>query len=121
VHNSDSLCELWKKRMGHLHHRVLPIPREIVTSLLEFRIEQHSVCKGCTFGKHAKASFPSEHRSMEILDLVTKDEEQEASKVEPRSPMISRGYQPSGEERETIAPSTSIRRPQWFTQTLRDA
>jgi hypothetical protein len=28
---------------------------------------------------------------------------------------------PSGEEEETITPSTSIRGPQWFTQTLRGA
>jgi hypothetical protein len=28
VHNSDNLCELWHKRMGHLHHKALPILRE---------------------------------------------------------------------------------------------
>jgi hypothetical protein len=39
VHNNDNLCELWHKRMGHLHHMALPILREIVTSLLEFNIE----------------------------------------------------------------------------------
>jgi hypothetical protein len=39
VHNNDNLCELWHKRMGHLHHRALPILREIVTRLLEFNIE----------------------------------------------------------------------------------
>jgi hypothetical protein len=53
---------------------------------------------------------------------VTEDEEQEALKVEPGSPVTSRAVQqPSGEEEETIAPSTSVRRPRWFTQTLRDA
>jgi hypothetical protein len=47
---------------------------------------------------------------------VTEDEEQEASKVEPRSPVISRVVQqPSGEEGETRAPSTSVKRPRWFT------
>jgi hypothetical protein len=36
--------------------------------------------------------------------------------------VISRAVQqPSGEEGETVAPSTSVRRPRWFTQTLRDA
>jgi hypothetical protein len=54
VHNNDNLCELWHKRMGHLHHRALPILREIVTGLPEFSIEQHGVCRGCTLGKHAK-------------------------------------------------------------------
>jgi hypothetical protein len=57
--------------MGHLHHKALPILREIVTGLPEFSIEQHGVCRGCTLGKHAKVAFPSsEHRSMGILNLV---------------------------------------------------
>jgi hypothetical protein len=74
VHNNDNLCELWHKRMGHLHHRALPILREIVTGLPEFSIEQHGVCRGCMLGKHAKAAFPSsEHRSKGILDLVHSD------------------------------------------------
>jgi hypothetical protein len=29
VHNNDNLCRLWHKRMGHLHHKALPILREI--------------------------------------------------------------------------------------------
>jgi hypothetical protein len=71
VHRSDSLCELWHKRMGHLHHKVLPILREIVTGLPNFSIEQQGVCRGCTLGKHVKVVFPSsEHRSKGILDLV---------------------------------------------------
>jgi hypothetical protein len=53
---------------------------------------------------------------------VTENEEQEALKVEPGSPKSpSSGQQPSGEEEETLAPSSSVRRPRWFTQTLRDA
>ena len=48
--------------------------------------------------------------------LVTKDEEQEASKVDPRSPVVSNSWQqPSGEE-ETLDPSISARRPVWFTE-----
>jgi hypothetical protein len=71
VHNSDNLCELWHKRMGHLQHSMFPILREIVTDLPEFNIEKHGVCRVCTLGKHAKVSFPSiEHRSKGILDLV---------------------------------------------------
>jgi hypothetical protein len=53
---------------------------------------------------------------------VTEDEEQEALKAEPGSPTASSsGQQPSGEEEEPLAPSSSVRRPKWFTQTLRDA
>ena len=57
--------------MGNLHHRVLPILREIVTGTPELNIEQHGVCKGCMLGKHAKDTFlSSEHKSMRILDIV---------------------------------------------------
>jgi hypothetical protein len=74
VHNNDNLCELWHKRMGHLHHRALPILREIVIGLPKFNIEQHGVCRGCMLSKHAKAAFPSnEHRSKEILNIVHSD------------------------------------------------
>jgi hypothetical protein len=48
------------------------------------------------------------------------DEEQEAPKGEQRSEASSSGSQPSGGEEE-LAPSNSIRRPRWFTQTLKDA
>jgi hypothetical protein len=44
--------------------------------------------------------------------LVVEDEEQEALKVEPGSPIISRDVQqPSGKKGETIAPCTFVRRP----------
>jgi hypothetical protein len=65
--------------------------------------------------------FASKKSSHEPLPTA-EDEEQEASKVEPRSLVISREVQQlSGEEGEIGAPSTSIKRPQWFSQTLRDA
>jgi hypothetical protein len=59
VHDSDNdnLCELWHRRMGHLHHRALPILREIVTGLPEFSVEQQGVCKGCALGKYAKTDL----------------------------------------------------------------
>jgi hypothetical protein len=74
VHNSGNLCELLHKRMGHLHHREFPIPREIVICLPDLSIEQHGVCRGCNRAKHAKVAFPSsEDRSKGILDLVHLD------------------------------------------------
>jgi hypothetical protein len=52
------------------------------------------------------------HESISVIE----DEEQEAWKVELGSPVISRAvHQLSGEEGETVAPSTSVRRPCWFT------
>jgi len=60
--------------MGHLHHKALPILREIVIGLREFRVEQRGVCIGCTLGKHTKVAFSSNtHRSKEILDIVIEE------------------------------------------------
>jgi hypothetical protein len=57
--NSGQLCELWHRRMGHLHHGALGGLREIVTGVPQISIEQQDVCRGCVLGKFAKASFPS--------------------------------------------------------------
>jgi hypothetical protein len=71
VHDSDNLCELWHKRMGHLHYRALSILREIVTGLPYFSVEQQGMCRGCALGKNSKAAFPScKSRSKGILDLI---------------------------------------------------
>jgi hypothetical protein len=59
MHTSESLCELWHKRMGHLHHRALPLLRQMVTGLLDFSLDHQGVCRGCALGKNVKASFPS--------------------------------------------------------------
>jgi hypothetical protein len=54
--------------------------------------------------------------------LVTKDEEKEALKVDLGSPVVSNSWQqPSGEEEETSSHSSFVKRPRWFTQTLRDS
>jgi hypothetical protein len=46
---------------------------------------------------------------------MTKDEDQEATKLEPGSPVISRAVQQlSGEEGERVAPSTYVGRPRTF-------
>jgi hypothetical protein len=39
VHDNDNRCELWHKRMGHLHYKTLSILKDIVTSLLDFSDE----------------------------------------------------------------------------------
>jgi transposase InsO family protein len=74
LHTSESLCDLWHRRMGHLHHRALPLLRQMVTGLPEFSLDQQGVCKGCALGKNVKATFPSsETRSKGILDLIHSD------------------------------------------------
>ena len=66
--SESHLCELWHRRMAHLHHQALQVLREIVTSLPQFSIERQEVCKGCALGKYTKSSFRSnEHREVNIL------------------------------------------------------
>jgi hypothetical protein len=57
-------------------------------------------------------------RKSHELPPVVEDEEQEAPKGEQRLEASSSGNQPSGGEE--LAPSSSIRRPRWFEQTLKD-
>jgi hypothetical protein len=69
--SSSQLCEIWHRRMAHLHHGALRVLREIVTGLPLFGTMHQEVCKGCTLGKYTKIIFPSsDYRSVGILDLV---------------------------------------------------
>jgi hypothetical protein len=71
--NSD-LCELWHKRMAHLHHRALRILREIVTAVSKFSTEHQELCKGCALGKYTKTAFPSnDSKAASIIDLIHSD------------------------------------------------
>jgi hypothetical protein len=73
VHDSDNLCELWHRRMGHLHYKPLSILKKIVTGLPDFSVEQQGVCKA-SLGKNVKVAFPSsKSKSKGILDLIHSD------------------------------------------------
>jgi hypothetical protein len=72
--NNGQTCELWHRRMAHLHHGALGGLREVVTGVPQISIEHQDVCRGCALGKFTKASFPSsDTRSAGILDLVHTD------------------------------------------------
>jgi hypothetical protein len=69
--NNNQLCELWHRRMAHLHYAALRVLREFVTVLPQFGIEHQEVCRGCALVKYTKTVFSSSHsRSTGILDLV---------------------------------------------------
>jgi transposase InsO family protein len=71
--NSD-LCELWHRRMAHLHHGALRVLREIVIGVPYFSTEHQELCKGFDLGKYTKTSFPSsDNRAAGILDLIHSD------------------------------------------------
>jgi hypothetical protein len=71
MHDSNNLCDLWHKRLGHLHYGVLSILKDMMQGLLNFKIKKIRVCKGCALNKHANTAFQSnENRSREIFDLI---------------------------------------------------
>lgn len=72
--DNRDLCELWHRRMAHLHHVALLILREIVIGVPEFSIEHDEVCRGCAMGNYVKAPFLSrDNRAIGILDLIHTD------------------------------------------------
>jgi hypothetical protein len=72
--SSSDLCEIWHRRMAHLHHGALRVLREMVMGVPDFSSEHHELCKGCTLGKYTKTAFPSsDSRAAEILDLIHSD------------------------------------------------
>jgi hypothetical protein len=69
--NINDLCELWHRRMNHLHHGAMRILREIVTGVPEFSTEHRELCKRCALGKYTKTAFPSsDSRATGIHDLI---------------------------------------------------
>jgi hypothetical protein len=72
--NNRQMCELWHRRMAHLHHGALGGLRVVVTGEPHISIENQNVCRGCVLGNFAKASFPNgDTRLAGILDLVHTD------------------------------------------------
>lgn len=71
VHIEISPYELWHRRVGHLHYKILPTLNSIVNGILNLKEEHEDVCKGCALGKIAKKPFGhSTSRAQEILDLL---------------------------------------------------
>ena len=89
AHSSGSeLCDLWHRRMAHLHHPALGLLRHMVTGLPQFSSEQSDVCRGCALGEHTKTAFPSsDSRSARILDLI------HSNLCGPMSSVSLRGYE----------------------------
>ena len=72
--STSHLCELWHRRMAHLHHGALRVVGEIVTGIPQFSTEHQEVCRGCALGKYTNTSFPrSDHKGIAILELVHLD------------------------------------------------
>ena len=62
--NNRDLCELWHRRMAHMHHGALRVLREITTRVTYFNVEHYEVYRGCSLGKYTKLPFlVSDNRS----------------------------------------------------------
>lgn len=57
--SSSGLCELWHRKMAHLHHGAFKMLREMVTGLPDFNDDHHDVSKGCALRKYTKTPFQS--------------------------------------------------------------
>jgi hypothetical protein len=72
--SSSEICEIWHRRMAHLHHAALRVLRELVMGVPDFKSEHHELCKGCTLGKYIETAFPSsDSGEAEILDIIHSD------------------------------------------------
>jgi hypothetical protein len=128
-----------KPEVSHFH--IFGCPIYIHVSIEKWTKLEHSKRKGLFVGynetpKAYRVYIPEQRKTVVSKDVkfeeafasrkshepVTsiEDEEQEALKVEPGSPLTSKAVQQPSSEEETVAPSTSVRRSQWFTQTLRN-
>jgi hypothetical protein len=45
IHSTESLCELWHKRLVHINYKALPYVSKAVTSLPDFKVDHEGVCK----------------------------------------------------------------------------
>ena len=71
---SRDVGELWRSRLGHLHHGALKILQQIFTDLPKGTLEQVDTCKGCTLGKYTKSSFGDrDNREESIMERVHSD------------------------------------------------
>ena len=69
--NNRDLCELWHRRMAHMHHGALKVLKEITTRVPDFSVKHYEVYRGCALDKYTKLPFPaSDNKSTGILDLI---------------------------------------------------
>ena len=69
--SSSDLCELWDRRMAHLHHGTFRMLREMVIGLSDFNTEHHDVCRVCALGKYTKTPFQrNDNKASCILYLM---------------------------------------------------
>ena len=71
VHHTIIPCDIWHRRLGHLHFRALPGLQQMVKGMPSLDFVHDIVFQGVALGKNVKKKFPSSHDiSKGILTLV---------------------------------------------------
>ena len=66
-----SPCELWHRRLAHIHYKALPIVSKVATGLIEIQIDHEGVWKGCAQGKNTNNPYQnSDNKAKGILDII---------------------------------------------------
>jgi hypothetical protein len=87
IHNTINPCELWHRRLAHLHYKELLIMSKMVTGLPEIQVDHEGISKGCAEGKSVKSPFPSsESKAKSVLDIT------HSNLCGPMSTSSSNGY-----------------------------
>jgi hypothetical protein len=74
IHSTESLCELWHRRLAHINYKALPYASKAVTGLPDFKVDHEGVCKGCAQGKNIKNPFlKSDSKAEGVLELIHSD------------------------------------------------
>ena len=64
VHMEINPIELWHRRYGHLHYKVIPSLNQLVNGIPNIKEDREGICKGCALGKNTRKPFTnSETRS----------------------------------------------------------
>lgn len=74
IHEAPESCELWHRRLGHLHFQALPTLGKMVKGMPKLSLSHDDACKGCAMGKNVKNPFhKSDSRAKEKLELIHSD------------------------------------------------
>ena len=55
--NTINPCELWHRRLAHIHYKDLPIVSKVVSGIPKIQIDCEVMCKRCAQGKDTKNPF----------------------------------------------------------------
>ena len=74
VHDSMEPCELWHRKLAHVHYRAVSLASKAVNGIPEIQTKHEGIYKGCAKGKNIKKTFPSsESKAKGILEVIHSD------------------------------------------------